>query len=401
MITALVCGGGNGAHVCAGLAASHNDVSARVLTLYEDEAEQWTAAMGADGLRISVRHSGSDLRTVVGKPAYVTKDPEEAMKPNVDIIVITVPSFAHEQYLTALKPYVRSGMTIVGCPGRAGFDFAVRSILGGVSKEISIMNFESLPWACRISEFGKSADVLGVKDTLAGAVQKRASGKLDPTAMFQKVLGEHPKLITRGHLLGVTLSPTNGCIHPEILYGRWKNWDGKPVQEPPLFYNGLDEETADLISRVSDEILATAKAIMEQRPGVDLNNVEHIFQWYLRTYPEDIEDKTTLYTAIRTNKAYTGLVHPCNKTEDGQYLPNFHYRYITEDLPYGLIVLKGIAEIAGVATPKMDHVIEWAQEKIGRSFIVDGKLTGSDLNITRCPQRYGFDTLDEILGISK
>ena len=306
MITALVCGGGNGAHVCAGLAASHDDVSARVLTLFEDEAERWTAAMGADGLRISVRHSGSDLRTIVGRPACVTKDPEEAMKPNVDIIVITVPSFAHEQYLTALKPYVRSGTTIVGCPGRAGFDFAVRSILGSVSSEISIMNFESLPWACRISEFGRSADVLGVKDTLAGAVQKSASAKLDPTTTFQKVVGDHPRLLTRGHLLGVTLSPTNGCIHPEILYGRWKDWDGKPVPEPPLFYNGLDEATADLIAGVSDEILATAKAIMKQRPGVDLSNVEHIFQWYLRTYPEDIEDKSTLYTAIRTNKAYTG-----------------------------------------------------------------------------------------------
>ena len=95
------------------------------------------------------------------------------------------------------------------------------------------------------------------------------------------------------------------------------------------------------------------------------------------------------------------MIHPCTKTDDEQYLPNFRYRYITEDLPYGLTVLKGIAEIAGVPTPKMDHVIEWAQEKIGKSFIVNGKLTGSDLNITRCPQRYGFNTLDGILGMSK
>ena len=95
------------------------------------------------------------------------------------------------------------------------------------------------------------------------------------------------------------------------------------------------------------------------------------------------------------------MVHPCTQTEDGKYLPNFNYRYLTEDLPYGLTVLKGIAQIAGVATPKMDHVIQWAQEKIGKSFIVDGKLSGPDITITRCPQRYGFNTLDDILGLSK
>lgn len=44
-MTVIVCGGGNGAHVLAGLAASVPEVETRVLTLYSDEAERWTTAM--------------------------------------------------------------------------------------------------------------------------------------------------------------------------------------------------------------------------------------------------------------------------------------------------------------------------------------------------------------------
>ena len=41
---------------------------------------------------------------------------------------------------------------------------------------------------------------------------------------------------------------------------------------------------------------------------------------------------------------------------DGTFLPNFNDRYLTEDLPYGLVVLKGIALVVGVQTPTMDKV---------------------------------------------
>lgn len=45
---------------------------------------------------------------------------------------------------------------------------------------------------------------------------------------------------------------------------------------------------------------------MRQRPDVDLSNVTHIYQWYIKCYGEEIADKTNLYTAIKTNQAYEG-----------------------------------------------------------------------------------------------
>ena len=125
--------------------------------------------------------------------------------------------------------------------------------------------------------------------------------------------------------------------------------------------------------------------------------VVNIYYWYMRCYPEDISDKTNLYTAIQTNAAYQGLKHPVKKSDDGKYLPDFTYRYMTEDIPHGLVVIRGIAEIVGVETPNIDKVLLWSQEKMGKEYLVNSKIQGKDVEKSRAPQRYKFTSLESIL----
>ncbi len=51
-VTAVICGGGNGAHLMAGIAASQPNVEARVLTLYADEAQRWSESLPAEGITV-------------------------------------------------------------------------------------------------------------------------------------------------------------------------------------------------------------------------------------------------------------------------------------------------------------------------------------------------------------
>ena len=44
------------------------------------------------------------------------------------------------------------------------------------------------------------------------------------------------------------------------------------------------------------------------------------------------------------------------ENKDGTFVPNFNDRYLREDLPYGLVMQKGIALVVGVQTPTMDKV---------------------------------------------
>lgn len=176
----------------------------------------------------------------------------------------------------------------------------------------------------------------------------------------------------------------------------------EPFDEPPLFYQGADEYTGEKLGLVSDEVLEIKRVLLKRYPTLNLDSLHHVSHWMLTSYGDDIGDKTSIYTMLRTNKGYRGLTHPMKEVEiDGEtkYVPNFE-RYFTEDIPMGLVVTRGVAELAGVPTPHMDDVILWCQKMIGKEYIVDGKLTGKDLHSTRSPQHYGFTDLDKFMEVN-
>jgi NAD/NADP octopine/nopaline dehydrogenase, alpha-helical domain len=186
----------------------------------------------------------------------------------------------------------------------------------------------------------------------------------------------------------------NGIAHPSIMHGLLRNWDGKSVfPEKPLFYQALDDYTADTMEGVSNEILDVKEAILKLYPSCDLSLVRSIERFFLDSYQDDIADKSSLKMMFVSNKGYDGLTMPTEQVEGG-YLPLFDHRYFTEDLPCGILIQKGVAELAGVPTPIMDKVIMWCQEKVGnKEYLVDGKLTGKDIAFTKTPQRYGYTDL--------
>ena len=63
-------------------------------------------------------------------------------------------------------------------------------------------------------------------------------------------------------------------------------------------------------------------------------------------------------------------------------------------MPTGLVVTRGLAELAQVPTPTMDRVIRWAQERLGKEYLRAGRVQGRDLGETRAPQRFGLHLAD-------
>merc|ERR1712188_24676 len=101
-------------------------------------------------------------------------------------------------------------------------------------------------------------------------------------------------------------------------------------------------------------------------------------------------------TLFSTNRAFRGLTAPMETTEDGKFTPSYKTRYMTEDLPHGICVLRGFAEIVGVATPWMDRVINFCQDKTGLEYLKDGKIQGKDIVKSGVPQRWGLHTLEDL-----
>jgi hypothetical protein len=402
MMKVLLCGGGNAIHVLTSYISARDDTHVTVLSLFPGEADKLRDSIPEEGIRC-INDLGEDI---FGKPDAVISRVEDVPQ-DVDIVVFALPSFTHEMYLKALKPHLKPGVTIGAMPGEGGFDLcAIHNLGSEFVRHSNLFALETLPWACRIVEYGKTVEVLGTKKEVEVIVSpKHGTTKNELVEeVLHKLVGRLPAFDPADNFLAVTLMNINSVWHPTISYGFYRNKDlTVPFDEPPLFYYGADEYTGDKLSKISDEVLEIKRVLLEKYPSLHLDSLHHVSEWMIRSYGADIGDKTSIYTMLRTNKGYRGLTHPMREVEvDGQtkYLPNFGYRYFTEDIPMGLVVTRGIASLAGVATPHMDDVILWCQQVLGKEYIVDGKMKGKDLTSTRAPQRYGYTDLDTFMKVN-
>ena len=250
-----------------------------------------------------------------------------------------------------------------------------------------------------------------VKEDEAGRLAE-LQDLLDPT-------GHVTHLVVMPSLLAVTLMNINAVWHPVITMGRFRSeiWDGKPIvgDAPPLFYEAIDHWTGAMLGAVSAEILMV-KDVLEARyaaHGLNLDGVLHAFDWIQRAYEGQIADTSTLTSCVRTCRAYQGLRHGCKRDQNDEgWVPDPNHRFIREDIPFGLLVIAGVGELAGVDMPCTLDVIEWAQGLAEATWVrrvrlgkVD-KKTGHSGDPTirriiavdsrdvqtasRAPQRYGY-----------
>jgi hypothetical protein len=394
----LICGGGNAAQVAASMFASRVDTYA--ISLFADEAERWSAAMKCPRWNDSFG-PGMELTLDTGKkllsrPTEITNDPKIVAK--VNVVVLAVPSFAHGQYFEAFAPHMQPGTIVAVMPARSGGDILFAKTLGDKAKDMTFVGFETLPWACRFTDWGRRATILGTKENILAAVTPPSNTK-KALSTLQGLLGVFPKIDESPNNFGISLRNPGAVIHPGVMFGRWcdEKWDGKPLKEKPLFYQGVDEFTQTVLEGITNEIQEIKKAVVAKVPGLELKDACTLYQWYMDCYTNQISDKSSLMRAMNTCSAYTGLTHPMKENGDGTYMPDLKYRYLAEDVPTGLCFMKGTAEIFGVPSPTMDKVLEWAQKCIGLEIIVGGKMSGKDIAKTRAPQGMGVSSADDFI----
>ena len=159
MTKVLLCGGGNAIHVLASYVSSLPDTEVCILSLFPREAERLRNSVQDKGIKC-VNDLGDD---VYGKPTKISDDVVE-VAPGADVVILALPSFTHEMYLRELKSSLKPGVILGSMPGEGGFDLCARYVLRDEFVDVSsIFALETLPWACRIVEYGKEVEVLGTK----------------------------------------------------------------------------------------------------------------------------------------------------------------------------------------------------------------------------------------------
>lgn len=391
----LVCGSGNTAHVLAGLLSADPAFEVRLFTQNAGKAARWREAVAEGDLVVIQGINGHAREAARAGRVLVSADP--AIARGCDLIFTAVTAFVLGDYLERLAPHIADGAVLVGFPGQGGFEYEVSQHLAG--RPIVVMNFDSAPWACRVLRFGRLVQICGAKTYLTGALRgDRTCARIkDPFELIRRIVGSQTRVVESPSLLAITLMSVNAYSHPPIMYGAWKDWDGRPLAEPPVFYQGISCETAGLMTRMSDEVLAVRDRIVERFPREDLTAVIPMLTWDRLAYGSEIADPSTQFTALRTNHAYQTMTHPMTRDAAGGWVPDFQSRFLSEDVPCGLVPIRGVAELAEVETPCIDEVLRWSQAKLNRTYLDGARFTGSDLGATTCPQRYGLDSLASIL----
>lgn len=384
-----ICGGGNAAHTLAGLLSADPDNQVRVYTAFEEEAVRWQRGMAEGGIVVTSRDG-----QVRGRPELVSSNPNQAIS-QAELILLATPAFAHQPVLESITPFLENEALIGAIPARSCFDLCARQTLGEKFSQMTIFGMQTLPWACRVIQYGREVSVLGTKTSVALSVLP-AQRRAEVVEVITRLIGV-PVSVTP-NFLSLTLAGTGQLIHPGIMYGLFHAWDGQPFKDPPLFYQGIDNATAEILQGLSDEVQRLRAYLEACYAGFDLSDVQPLIHWLWRSYGKDIADCSSLKSSFVTNRSYAGLYAPVQPV-DGGFAPDFNTRYLSEDVPFGLVATRGIAELCGLETPVTDRVILWAQDKLGKEYLRRGRLEGRDVIETRTPQRYGFTTIQSLIDL--
>jgi NAD/NADP octopine/nopaline dehydrogenase, alpha-helical domain len=380
-----ICGGGNGGHALAVVASQNFDGDIDWLVGSEEKADLLRRGMSADGLHSTgvIRGNAHRLRTISADPAQVI--------PNADIVMIVVPAFVHAMVLRRIAPHV-SQATTVGClPTRGGFEFEATRLIpryGGTCQRI--FGLQTLPWSTRVVTPGRVVNIGAAKAEVVLAALPAGDGA-GIAARLSEIIGT--QVVPAEGFLNLTLGNPGQFIHPGLMYGHFRSWRGEEYEQDgiPMFYADATDEIGEVVEGLSDDAI-------EVRSGnaVNLQEVIPVHEWLRSSYGHVTGDTNTVATCLRTGPIRARKA-PMNEVRPGRFAPNFGYRYLSEDVPYGLVITRALADIANVRTPTIDEVVRWAQSAMQKIYLVGEELEGRDVRDLPIPQHYGVSALSDLI----
>lgn len=309
-----IVGGGNGGFA----AAADLTIQGHQVTLFEVPAFKASLdeAIKAGGIDLECLPSNG-IKPGFAKIHKFTIDPAEAMKDS-DIVLIIAPSYSLNTLAKMLAPFVRENHIISLCPANFGGSVYVRKIMlenGCTVKNLKVAEFSCMMYATRKKD-AKSVYIRGYKHNLGFSVFP-SEGQEE---IFKRMQAIYPILIPYGNIIETGLSNLNTFIHTPIMMG---NIAGIQSQADLLFYREcLTEGIGYLADALDRERLQFNK--LESMNVVPLYDMTKGWYEYQGAVGNNLRELMNSNPTYYMSKLPTTLDH----------------RYMTEDVPYGLIPIE-------------------------------------------------------------
>ena len=339
-----VLGGGNGGHC---MAADLTLMGARV-AFYEHPkfADRFGPTLAAGG--VELRGIG---RRGFSKCHLVTTDLEAALR-GVEQIHIVIPATGHDLFFDELIPLLKGGETVVVWAADFG-SLRLRHLLEArrPGLKIRICEANTLPYGARLCGPAQVDLLLLAPRVLIAALPARETAEaLPPLRELWSCLEPCP------NVLMAALNNPNPIIHPpgsllntgRIQYSRGDFW---------MYREGITEAVARVIRAAFDEARAVARALDGD----------------LLTY----EDRDFRTTASIMGVAFQAPFDTLGVIASIKGPHTIHDRYITEDLPYGLVPTVELGRLLGMRLPVIESLVNLGSVVCGADYWHTGRTLES------------------------
>lgn len=356
--TWAVIGGGNGGQSAAG----HLGMMGFPVRLYDVFPESVEAINRKGGVEVTGVLEG------FGKVELATTNLADAVK-GADIVMVIAPATAHRSIAADLARHIAPGQVVFVHPGATlgALEFYQIFAEAGVPRgSVTICEAQSLVYATRLVEHGK-VSIKGIKQSLAvGALPAERIG-----TVILDLQEAYPQMKAAKNILETSLTNMNAVMHPtpsllstSLIESRF-DWK--------YYLDGISPSIGALIEKLDAERVAIGKAAGIEVPGA------------LALYKDMYEvSAPTLSETVKLNKAYWEIA--------GQ--KKLDTRYVTEDIPTGLVPMIALADLFGVPCEIMKTIAKLGCLMLDRDLIGTGR-TLENLGLSKFTPRQFLDFVEK------
>jgi opine dehydrogenase len=266
-----------------------------------------------------------------------------------DLIAVTTLNNDHDSVVSELAPLLQHGQAVCLFPGCVGGALQFRQSLErlGCRADLLLGEADNFPFT------GPIVPPAGVRIT---SIKRRflvaALPASDGERMVQLVRKSLPQAERATSVLQTGLGTMNPIVH---VPGMLANIGWLDAGERFQFYGqGLSQSVTHIVDALGGERMAVARAY-----GVD---VPDELGWLAGTY--GLEGRS-LYELIQ--RLHSEIF------KDSPAPPRLDHRYVTEDVPYGLVPLAELGQAAGVGMALTNALIVLASAALRRDFRSEGR----------------------------
>jgi opine dehydrogenase len=298
-----------------------------------------------------LKHGGIEILEDVGEPGperagfakinHVTTDIKKAVT-GVDIILNPVPANYHETFAKTAAPYLEDGQVVITL-GKGGGSIMWYNALKemGIKKDVTFGELNTLGYGCTLMGRTLGKEYLN-KVRIEGPVASTIGGAF-PGKDTHRIVDAFTSLYPKGtrdvrpafNIIETILVDYNALSHPPPIICNAGRIESGDKTFHMFGKNACTESVCRVIEKIDRERIALGKAL-----GIDS-----------KPFEEELKDLVVGKPINIYNVIHIPYLEIC----EGPF--NLKTRYLTEDIPFGLVTFSSLGEMLGVPTPVCDALI--------------------------------------------